>query len=210
MIDLKALTLYKEKISSYIDENVLTFPTQSKINSLFNEVHKYKIVIFNKPTGGGNYNTSAVSKLKLFKNNQGLTVKSVKAINGSNATGILTDGERDYTLTLAADSYYDDGYNSYPIRNAFGPSGWLSANGIPANMTLEFEMDNLTEISYRPCEEQTYSDGYGNENTIIVFCDDTQIYSGNANISVDRRHSGYIHINFNDYDDVNVNIIYTA
>ena len=55
MIDLNALTLYKEKTDSYIDENVLTFPTESKINSLFNEIHKYKIVIFNKPTGGGQY-----------------------------------------------------------------------------------------------------------------------------------------------------------
>ena len=207
MIDLNALTLYKEKINSYIDENVLTFPTQSKINSLFNEVHKYKIVIFNKPTGGGNYNTSAVSKLKLFKNNQELTVKSVKAINGSNAVATLTDSEHDYALTLAADSFYDD---NYPIRNVFGPGGWLSADNSPTNMTLEFEMDNLTEISYRPCEEQTHSVGYANENTITVFCDDTQIYHGNANISVDRKHSGYIHINFNDYNDVNVNIIYTV
>ena len=65
MIDLNSLTLYQKKISSYVDENVLTFPTQSKINSLFNEVHKYKIVIFNKPTGGGQCNTSAVSELLL-------------------------------------------------------------------------------------------------------------------------------------------------
>ena len=49
MIDLNSLTLYQKKISSYIDENVLTFPTESKINSLFNEVHKYKIRIYNKP-----------------------------------------------------------------------------------------------------------------------------------------------------------------
>ena len=206
MIDLNALTLYKEKIDSYINENVLTFPTESKINSLFNKVHKYKIVIFNKPTGGGQYNTSAVSKLKLFKNNQELTVKSVKAINDSNATAILTDGEHDYTLTPAADNYYDN----YQMSKIFTPHGWLSAENSPTNMTLEFEMGNLTEISYRPCEEQTYSDGYGNENTITVFCDDKQVYHGNANISVDRRHSGYIHINFNDYDDVNVNIIYTV
>ena len=45
MIDLNSLTLYQKKINSYINENVLTFPTQSKINSLFSEVHKYKIII---------------------------------------------------------------------------------------------------------------------------------------------------------------------
>ena len=48
MIDLNSLGLYKNKISSYIDENVLTFPAQSKINSLFSEVHKYKIIMYSK------------------------------------------------------------------------------------------------------------------------------------------------------------------
>ena len=124
-----------------------------------------------------------------------MTVKSVKAIDGSNAVAILTDGEHNYTLTLADDSYYDN----YQMSKIFTPHGWLSAGNSPTNMTLEFEMDNLTEISYRPCEEQTYNEGYGNENTITVFCDDEQVYHGNANISADRRHSGYIHINFNDY-----------
>lgn len=205
MIDLNLLTLNQKRIKSYINENVLTFPEQSKLDSLFNEVHKYKIIIFNKPTYGG-YGVSAVSKLKLLKHNQELTVKSVNAITGSNVVATLTDGEHDYTLTLTANSYYD---RNYQMKNVFKPSGWLSANNRPTNITLEFEMDNLTEISYRPCEEQTYSDGYGNENTITVFCDDKQVYHGNANIPVNRRHSGYIHINFDD-DDVNVNIIYTS
>lgn len=40
MIDLNSLALYKNKISSYVDDSILTFPTQSKINSLFSEVHK--------------------------------------------------------------------------------------------------------------------------------------------------------------------------
>ena len=36
MIDLNALTLYKEKISSYVDENALNISTKSNILSLFN------------------------------------------------------------------------------------------------------------------------------------------------------------------------------
>ena len=35
MIDLTSLTLYKNKISSYVVENALTFPTQSNILSMF-------------------------------------------------------------------------------------------------------------------------------------------------------------------------------
>ena len=35
MIDLNSLTLYKNKISSYVDENVLDTPTKSNILNMF-------------------------------------------------------------------------------------------------------------------------------------------------------------------------------
>ena len=199
MIDLNSLTLYKNKISSYIDENVLTFPTQSKINSLFNEVHKYKIVIFNKPTKDTYYNISSMSKLKLFKNDQELTVKSISSSSVRNATAILTDGEKDYTVKLVAGNVYED-QSGYAVRNAFY-NGWLSYIS-PTNMTLEFEMDNLTKISYCAGEYDDWKI-VSNNNTITVFCDDDQIYSKNTIIPNGTNRS-QIHINFNDYDDVNV------
>ena len=69
-------------------------------------------------------------------------------------------------------------------------------------MTLEFEMDRLTEISYCAGE---YNDWkiVSNDNTITVFCDDEQIYSKNT-IIPNATNRSQIHINFNDYDDVNV------
>ena len=199
MIDLNSLALYKKKIISYIDENVLTFPTQSKINSLFNEVHKYKIVIFNKPTKGGYYNLSSMSKLKLFRNDQELTIKSISSSDIWNATAILTDGEQDYTVKLVGDSVYEK-RSSCSVGNAFN-SGWLSYIG-PNNMTLEFEMDNLTKISYVAGHYSDYRI-IANNNTITVFCDDEQIYSKNT-IIPNGTNTSQIHINFNDYDDVNV------
>ena len=200
MIDLNALTLYKEKTDSYIDENVLTFPTESKINSLFNEVHKYKIVIFNKPTHTKYYQLSAISKLKLFRNDQELTVKSISSSSVKNATAILTDGEHDYTVKLVGGNVYEN-RPSLSVSNAFN-SGWLSERLRPTDMTLEFEMDNLTKISYVAGK---YSDSLmiANNNTITVFCDDNQIYSKNTIIPNGTNRS-QIHINFNDYDDVNV------
>ena len=134
MIDLNSLTLYKNKISSYVDENVLTFPTQSKINSLFNEVHKYKIVIFNKPTDTNRYyRLSAISYLKLFKNDQELTIKSISSSSVRNATAILTDGEQDYTVKLVGGNVYEN-YSSCAVRNAFYDC-WLCDRLRPTNMT---------------------------------------------------------------------------
>ena len=201
MIDLNSLTLYKEKINSYIDENVLTFPTQSKINSLFSEVHKYKIVIFNKPTDTNRYyRLSAISYLKLFKNDQELTIKSISSSNIRNAIAILTDGEHNYTVKLVGGNVYED-RSWYSVSNAFYDC-WLSERLYPTNMTLEFEMDNLTKISYYAGQ---YSDDrmIANNNTITVFCDDDQIYSKNT-IIPNGTSTSQIHINFNDYDDVNV------
>ena len=200
MIDLNSLTLYKEKISSYINGNVLTFPTESKINSLFNEVHKYKIVIFNKPTHTMYYQLSAISKLKLFRNDQELTIKSISSSSVRNATAILTDGEKDYTVKLVGGNVYEN-RPSLSVSNAFN-SGWLSDRLSPTNMTLEFEMDNLTKISY--CAGK-YDDSLmiANNNTITVFCDGDQIYSKNT-IIPNGTNTSQIHINFNDYDDVNV------
>ena len=79
----------------------------------------------------------------MFRNDQELTIKSISSSNIYNATAILTDGEQDYTVKLVGGSVYS---SYYPISNAFN-SGWLSYIS-STNMTLEFEIDNLTKISY--------------------------------------------------------------
>ena len=201
MIDLNSLTLYKKKISSFIDENVLTFPTQSKINSLFDKNHKYKIAIFNRYQNGNKYYyCSAIGYLKLFKTDQQLTIKSISSSNVYNATAILTDGEKDYTVKLVAGNVYEK-QSGYAVRNAFYDC-WLSNRLSPTTMTLEFEMDNLTKISYVAGK---YSDDrmVANMNDITISCDDVQIYSKRTTIPGGNCKS-QIHINFNDYDDVNV------
>lgn len=201
MIDLNALTLYKEKIRSYLDENVLTFPAQSKINSLFAKNHKYKITIFNIYQNGDKYYyCSAMSYLKFFKNDQQLTIKSISSSNNRNATSILTDGEKDYTVKLVGGNVYEDKSNC-AVRNAFYDC-WLGERQKPTTMTLEFEMDNLTKISYVAGK---YSDDrmVANRNDITISCDNVQIYSKRTTIP-GGTHRSQIHINFNDYDDVNV------
>ena len=128
-----------------------------------------------------------------------MTIKSISSSNVYNATAILTDGEQYYTVKLVGDSVYEK-RSSCSVGNAFN-SGWLSYLG-PNNMTLEFEMDNLTKISYVAGK---YSDDrmVANMNDITISCDDVQIYSKRTTIP-DGNCKSQIHINFNDYDDVNV------
>ena len=199
MIDLNSLTLYQKKINSYIDENVLNISTTSNINSLF--AHKYKIVVFNKPsTGSSSYNISVMSDLRLFRNGQQLTVKSINKNNMYDATAILTDGEYDCTLRLVAPS--TNGSDA-PVYDALNNNGWSSKYNSPCSITLEFDMDNLTKISYRSGHVDGWGYSHPEDNAITIFCDDNQIYNKNTIIPY-RDMNQKIHINFDNYNDVNV------
>ena len=101
-----------------------------------------------------------------------MTIKSISSSNVYNATAILTDGEKDYTVKLVADNVYEK-QSGYAVRNAFYDC-WLSNRVNPTTMTLEFEMDNLTKISYVAGK---YSDDrmVANMNDITISCDDVQI-----------------------------------
>ena len=72
-------------------------------------------------------------------------------------------------------------------------------------MTLEFELDNITKISYVAGKEDD-SRMIADDNTITIFCDDEQVYSKNI-IIPNATNKSQIQINFDDYDDVNVTYI---
>lgn len=118
-----------------------------------------------------------MSNLKLFRNGQQLTVKSINKNNMYDATAILTDGECDCTLRLVAPSINTP---SDAVYNALNSGGWVSLYDSPCSITLEFDMDNLTKISY--CSGRTDGSGYNypEDNAITIFCDDNQIYNKNT------------------------------
>ena len=98
MIDLNALTVYKEKISSYLDKNVLNISTKSNILSLFN---------FRNYTGNGLTIPSSV------KINEGV------ASNFSGNTFIttptkLTSLNDDFEIQVKFNYFQKHKKNSYP------------------------------------------------------------------------------------------------
>ena len=141
-----------------------------------------------------------MSNLRLFRNGQQLTVKSINKNNMYDATAILTDGEYDCTLRLVAPSINT---SNDAVYNALNSGGWCSQYNSPCSITLEFDMDNLTKISY--CSGQSDGSGYTHpeDNAITIFCDDNQIYNKNTIIPYQDMNQK-IHINFDNYNDVNV------
>ena len=140
-----------------------------------------------------------MSNLKLFRNGQQLTVKSINKNNMYDATAILTDGEYDCTLRLIT-SRASMGHGVY---NALNSDGWISGSDIPCDITLEFEMDGLTKISYYSGHPDGSGSNHPEDNAITIFCDDNQIYNKNTIIPHGNMNS-QIHINFDNYNDVNV------
>ena len=140
-----------------------------------------------------------MSNLRLFRNGQQLTVKSINKNNMYDATAILTDGEYDCTLRLVAPSINSSNAAVFDALN----SGWNSQYNSPCSITLEFDMDNLTKISYQ--SGRSCGSGYNHteDNAITIFCDDNQIYNKNTIIPY-RVDNQKIHINFDNYNDVNV------
>ena len=204
MIDLNSLTLYQKKISSYIDENVLTFPTQSKINSLFNEVHKYNIII---TSGTSQYTSSHVNNVKIIKNGIPLILKSVTNNSNKSANVVLTDNSSDYDIDASCDSTYDHPY--YKISSIFTDlDSWLSAYGSGETpVYLNFEMSNLSEIYFYASwntNDPNYSYRQAKSCKIKVLCDDTVILNTNLE---NLKWRDRIRIIFDEYDKCHTSVI---
>ena len=73
MIDLNALTLYKEKIRSYVDNNILDISTKSNILSLF----KIKNYTGNGITKNGNVKIDEKGIASHFVNNADYVVTNI-------------------------------------------------------------------------------------------------------------------------------------
>ena len=214
MIDLNSLTLYQKKISSYIDENVLTFPTQSNINSLFNEIHKYKIII--KPSNAGYGCAVACVRIKTDDDKFVLTnvetvkdeyneciMNCVKKNSGNNTiydvhvTAI--DAYLNSSQNKAIKSFYDSGL--YEILDTETPNKvddwYLSHGGSYKPLTYEFNVSNLSTFQFFPNRGCMYVTRYSGDCYVDVYCDDNLILSDHRD---KLSYNSMIKVKFDDYD----------
>ena len=192
MIDLNALNLYKEKISSYVDENVLTFPTQSKINSLFNEVHKYKIRIFNKPLIlQPHYKGSVIRNLTIYQNGNAIPITNIKDKSITEFTATL-NADKNYQIHGTCENTID---SRYKLSNMFYGLCYSSPYYTYSNVYLDFELSNLTEISYYPNMDSRSLTDY---NEVQVFCDDEEIFNDSITLPKTMTANTKINIIFDD------------
>ena len=214
MLDLNSLTLYKEKISSYIDENVLTFPTESKINSLFNEIHKYKIII---KTSNASYGSS-VACVRIKTDNDKFVLTNVKTVKDKNTECIMNcvkknsnnntiydvhvtaiDAYLNTTANEVLKSFYDCGL--YEILDTETPNNfddwYLSNGGSYKPLTYEFNVSNLSTFQFFPNRGCMYSSRYADNCYVDVYCDDNLILSD----YLDKlSYNSMIKVKFDDYD----------
>ena len=192
MIDLNSLSLYKKKISSYVDENVLTFPTQSKINSLFNEVRKYKIRIFNKPLIlQPYYHTTVIRNLTIYQNGNAIPITNIKDKSIIEFTATL-NADKNYQIHGTCENTID---SRYKLSNMFYGLCYSSPYYTYSNVYLDFELSNLTEISYYPNMDSRSLTDY---NEVQVFCDDEEIFNDSITLPKTMTANTKINIIFDD------------
>ena len=192
MLDLNSLNLYQKKISSYIDKNVLTFPTQSKINSLFNEVHKYKIRIFNKPLIlQPYYHTTVIRNLTICQNGKAIPIINIKDKSNTEFTATL-NADKNYQIHGTCEHTID---SRYKLSNMFYGSCYSSPYYTYSNVYLDFELSNLTEISYYPNMDSRSLTDY---NEVQVFCDDEEIFNDSITLPKTMTANTKINIIFDD------------
>ena len=213
MIDLNSLGLYKNKISSYIDENVLTFPTQSKINSVFNEIHKYKIIIKTSNDSSG----CPVACVRIKTDDDKFVLTNVKTVKDKNTECIMncvkknSDDDTIYDVHVTAvdtyigetfkvrKSFYDCGL--YKILDTETPNNFndwhLSNGGNYKPLTYEFNVSNLSTFQFFPNYGCMYSYGYPDNCYVDVYCDDNLILSDHRN---KLSYNSMIKVKFDDYD----------
>ena len=192
MIDLNSLTLYKKKISSYVDENVLTFPTQSKINSLFNEVHKYKVRIFNKPLIlQPYYKCSVIRNLTIYQNGKAIPIINIKDKSITEFTATL-NADKNYQIHGTCENTID---SRYKLSDMFYGLCYSSTHYRYSNVYLDFELSNLTEISYYPNMDSRSLTDY---NEVQVFCDGEEIFNDSITLPKTMTANTKVNIIFDD------------
>ena len=214
MIDLNSLTLYKEKINSYIDENVLTFPTQSNINSLFNEIHKYKIIIKTSNTSSG----SPIACVRIKTDDDKFVLTNVKTVKDKNTECIMncvkknSDDNTIYDVHVTAIDTYSNS-TTYRVLKSFYDCGlyeildtetsnhfdvwYLSNGGSYKPLTYEFNVSNLSTFQFFPNYGCFYGDDYPDNCYVDVYCDDNLILSDYLN---KLSYNSMIKVKFDDYD----------
>ena len=209
MIDLNLLTLYKKKINSYIDENVLTFPTNSDVASLVNPICQYSITI----KTGTTPNVNELCKINLLKNSKLLEIKNITSEFRTNANVTFADSDGEYTLNANCDSSFNSPYDTYPLSNAFTDKlTWLARftstqGSTPSNVYLNFEMQDLSEIYFYASWNQKQSSkpmSYAKTCDIIVKCNEKEIL--NTTVS-ELKLFDRIRIVFDNYNRCHINIL---
>ena len=171
---------------------------------MFNEIHKYKIII---TTGISQYSASYVSNVKIIKNGTPLKLKSEANSRATSANIILTDNSSDYDIDASCGSTYDDIW--YYISNIFSDTGsWLSARGSGETpIYLNFEIPALSEIYFYASwntNSPDYSYRQANSCKIKVLCDDNVILNTNLE---NLKWRDRIRIIFDEYDKCHTNVV---
>ena len=190
MIDLNALTLYKNKISEHVKESV-EYSDTTDINSLFFDKHHYLFKI--RPFNTTQYAPYAyLSEVRMHTENDEQHMTLNEWISNSRtlalATMKSTNTERDdiFDLKISTNSVYNDAYQIY--------RSWLDGGNHFMSMPnqyyfTEYEFDCIDLSKFSFCTSWKSEGRCARSCEIAVYIDGKEKYSNIFNgLSVDKSH----------------------
>ena len=210
MIDLNALSLYKEKISSYVDENALDISTQSNILSLF----KIKNYTGNGITKHGNVKIDEKGIATTFTNRTDYVVTNIDvtdlkvpfefqvkfkvsdktAFNRLYLTSDKTSGYPYFELLILNNKIMFNSYKTHQSSNGntlfydsfdFNADQWYIIN-------IKHEQKGIYECSvydehYKELYNKTQNPGHEvtNQSDTVIIGNDIDLDSGGATLKFD-------------------------
>ena len=174
-----SLKLYKDKLENYISDLPIT-ASESDIDGLMSDLHKYKISFF--PSAFQYGDTNAVCRLNIHRKTGKATLTDLKSTTDINCNAVY-----DNKFNL---HFYTSGRlwgGPYHIENILkGEGQCLGYSDSPKKYYMELEISSLDRIEFFPSWNAYgfYSEHYENGSrwsttvTVDVECDGEKVFSG--------------------------------
>ena len=170
-----SLKLYKDKLETYIPD-LLETASESDIDGLMQDLHKYKICIF--PSAFSDYYTNAMCRLNIHRKTGKATLTDLKSKYNTDCNAVYDNkfNLHFYTPTRL--------YNvSYSVESVLKGEGQCLGGKSSANKYyMEMEISSLDRIEFFPSwdvwNSQTYESRRSTAVTVDVECDGEKVFSG--------------------------------
>ena len=137
------------------------------------------------------YKGSVIRNLTIYQNGNAIPITNIKDKSITEFTATL-NADKNYQIHGTCENTID---SRYKLSDMFYGLCWSSTHYRYSNVYLDFELSNLTEISYYPNMDSRSLTDY---NEVQVFCDGEEIFNDSITLPKTMTANTKVNIIFDD------------